>query len=91
MNNAKQTGENTMTTQTARRYLCADEINEIVADVLAAHEVHPLTRSRMKEVAEDSCIERFGFYPAASLSLLVVKRTLMGWEGIKRATKRQIK
>jgi len=75
----------------AKRFLSKSEINEIVGDVLATHEVSPLSPWRMRDIAVDSCRERFGFLPSLSLILLVVKLTRLGWEARKRATKRQLR
>jgi hypothetical protein len=54
------------------RPLTSQEIDKIVGDVLAAHKISPLLRSKMFELAADSCREHFGFWPNTDLCLTVI-------------------
>jgi hypothetical protein len=72
---------------TPERYLTAKELDAIVKAIVATHEVTPLHRSRMAEIAARECGELYGFWPRKSLVRLAVKLALYRWEAIKFSTK----
>ena len=77
-------------TKAKQRYLTQCELKQIAAEVLTAHEVHPLDRRRMFEYAQECFNDRFGFIPRASAVWMSVNLARLGWENTKQATHRAI-
>ena len=69
------------------RYLTAAELDEIVKAIIEAHQVTPLSRTRMAAIAAQECGWLYGFWPRKSLVRLAVKLALYRWEAIKLSTK----
>lgn len=77
-------------TNKPQRYLTRCEIRQIADEILTAHEVHPLSRRRMFEYAQERFADRFGFIPRASASWVAVNLACLGWHNAKQATRRAI-